>query len=159
MEGGHQRQIVKNKIRQITLRSRQQVALFLKKYIYIFEIFMHKHISADGGTDRLCSVTISGLRGSRNILGSERIPPDGKPTMTKRSPLKMKTRHLAAWGRLSHQCVEQGEKSNESHNQTYWADGGLWCPSPSAWPPLWKWRRGRCRTAAAPEGHVVDPAS
>lgn len=35
-------------------------------------------------THRLCSVTISGLRGSRNILGSDKIPPDGKPTVTKK---------------------------------------------------------------------------
>lgn len=32
-------------------------------------------------THRLCSVIISGLRGSRNILGNDRIPPDGKPTV------------------------------------------------------------------------------
>lgn len=38
-------------------------------------------ISLDRRTHRLCSVIISGLRGSRNILGRDRIPPDCKPTV------------------------------------------------------------------------------
>lgn len=31
-------------------------------------------------THRICSDTISGLRGSRNILGNDKIPPEDKPT-------------------------------------------------------------------------------
>lgn len=43
------------------------------------------HIKLDWKTHRLCSVIISGLRGSRNILGNDKIPPDGKPTVMKKT--------------------------------------------------------------------------
>lgn len=71
--------------------------LFQLKQIACLSVFLENVLfwqiwciaATDGMTHRLCSDTISGLRGSRNILGSDRIPPDGKPTMTKRTPPKM----------------------------------------------------------------------
>lgn len=85
-------QVLFSKDRQWTIRDglekKKKNQPWNKQQVFKNFVLIHLCISADGGTDRLCSVTISGLRGSRNILGSDRIPPDGKPTVTKRSPSK-----------------------------------------------------------------------
>ena len=123
-------------------------------------------------TNRLCSETISGLRGSTNILGKDKMAPDGRPTTKQKYPQRRSQDKCTAincnillGGLLGEHDIYISVPDLILNVSSMWFDGtdpgggDWWCPSLWVWPPGWWWERGRCRTAEGPGVGEGGPVS